>query len=154
MTSYKKAWMGCERKHNRLTTRTCPDNKKVVTSIKMLLHTESWSCSLFFRPLLGAYDKETVQNRNRISPKRARPLNRYPQSLETPIRGFPKIKKSFWGGPYNVDYNILGSMLGPPYLGKLPKKPQEPQPPPSRPRVRAAQAAPAMALGTGLGFRV
>ena len=24
------------------------------------------------------------------------------------------------GGPYNKDYNILGSILGSPYLGKLP----------------------------------
>ena len=27
---------------------------------------------------------------------------------------------TIFGGPYNKDYNILGSILGSPYLGKLP----------------------------------
>ena len=36
-------------------------------------------------------------------------------------RGFPKLGAPFFGGgPYNKDYRILGSMLGSPYLGKLP----------------------------------
>ena len=33
---------------------------------------------------------------------------------------FPKIRGTFLGGPHNKDYNILGSILGPPYFGKLP----------------------------------
>ena len=36
------------------------------------------------------------------------------------IGGFSKISGAFWGGPYNKDNNILGSILGSPYLGKLP----------------------------------
>ena len=32
---------------------------------------------------------------------------------------FPKLGVPF-GGPYNKDYKILGSILGSPYLGKLP----------------------------------
>ena len=38
-------------------------------------------------------------------------------------RGFPKIRGTFLGGPYNKDYSILGSTLGSPYLGKLPQTP-------------------------------
>ena len=34
--------------------------------------------------------------------------------------GFPKIRVTFLGGPHNKDYSILGSILGPPYLRKLP----------------------------------
>ena len=34
--------------------------------------------------------------------------------------GFPKIRGTILGGPYNKDCNILGSVLGSPYLGKLP----------------------------------
>ena len=41
------------------------------------------------------------------------------------MRGSPKnngkIMVTFWG-PHNKDYNILGSILGSPYSGKLPKK--------------------------------
>ena len=37
-----------------------------------------------------------------------------------PIWGFPKIKGTLFGGPNNKDYNILGSILGSPYFGKLP----------------------------------
>ena len=33
--------------------------------------------------------------------------------------GFPKLWVLF-GGPHNKDYNILGSILGSPYFGKLP----------------------------------
>ena len=35
------------------------------------------------------------------------------------IWGFPKLGVPFWA-PYNKDYNISGSVLGFPYLGKLP----------------------------------
>ena len=31
--------------------------------------------------------------------------------------GFPKIRGTFWGGPYNKDYSNLGSILGPLILG-------------------------------------
>ena len=31
----------------------------------------------------------------------------------------PKIRGTFFGGPYNEDYSILGSILGSPYFGKL-----------------------------------
>ena len=34
----------------------------------------------------------------------------------------PKIRGTFFGGPYSKDYSILGSILGSPYLGKLPFK--------------------------------
>ena len=34
--------------------------------------------------------------------------------------GVPKIGGTFFGGPYNKDYSILGSILGYPDLGKLP----------------------------------
>ena len=34
--------------------------------------------------------------------------------------GFPKLGAPFFGGPYNKDYNMLVSILGSPYLGKLP----------------------------------
>ena len=33
--------------------------------------------------------------------------------------GFPKLGVSF-GGPYNKDYSILGSIMGYPNFGKLP----------------------------------
>ena len=36
------------------------------------------------------------------------------------IWGFPKIRGTLFGGPYNKDYNIWGSILGYPYFGKLP----------------------------------
>ena len=36
------------------------------------------------------------------------------------IWGFPKIRGTFVGGPYNKDYSILVSILGSPYFGKLP----------------------------------
>ena len=32
---------------------------------------------------------------------------------------FPKLGAPFWGDPYNKDYSILESILGPPYFGKL-----------------------------------
>ena len=34
--------------------------------------------------------------------------------------GFPKIRGSLLGNPYNKDYSILGSILRYPYFGKLP----------------------------------
>ena len=34
--------------------------------------------------------------------------------------GFPNIRGTFLGGPYNKDCSIWGSMLGHPHLGKLP----------------------------------
>ena len=34
--------------------------------------------------------------------------------------GFPKIRGTFLGSPYNKDYTVFGSILGPRYLGKLP----------------------------------
>ena len=37
-----------------------------------------------------------------------------------PILGFPKIRGTFFGGPINKDYSILGSILGSHYFGKLP----------------------------------
>ena len=36
------------------------------------------------------------------------------------IWGFPKIRRTFFGGPNIKDYNILGSILRSPYCGKLP----------------------------------
>ena len=36
------------------------------------------------------------------------------------IWGFPKTKGYHFEGPKNKDYSILGSILGSPYLGKLP----------------------------------
>ena len=36
------------------------------------------------------------------------------------IWGFPKIRGNLFGGPYNKDYSILGSILGSPYFGELP----------------------------------
>ena len=41
----------------------------------------------------------------------------------TPIWGFPKVRGTFFGGPHNKDYSILGSILGSPLLGKLPYNP-------------------------------
>ena len=41
-------------------------------------------------------------------------------SEDNPISGFPKIRGTFFGGPHNKDYSILGSLLGSPYFGKLP----------------------------------
>ena len=43
--------------------------------------------------------------------------------------GFPEIRGTLFGGPYNKDYNIFGSILGSPDFGKLPSGlciPQEP----------------------------
>ena len=34
------------------------------------------------------------------------------------VLGFPKLGVPFWGS-HNKDYSILGSILGPPYFGKL-----------------------------------
>ena len=42
-----------------------------------------------------------------------------PKTLN-PKWGFPKIRGTLFGDPYNKDYNILGSILGSPYLRKLP----------------------------------
>ena len=45
-----------------------------------------------------------------------------PDSQKEPLArfgGFPKLGVPF-GGPHNKDYSILGSILGSPYLGKLP----------------------------------
>ena len=36
------------------------------------------------------------------------------------IWGFPKIRGTLFGDPHIKDYSILGSILGSPYLGKLP----------------------------------
>ena len=36
------------------------------------------------------------------------------------IWGFPKIRGTFLGLPYNKDYSIPGSTLGSPYSGQLP----------------------------------
>ena len=33
---------------------------------------------------------------------------------------FPKMRSTSLGAPNNMDYSILGSILGLPYLGKLP----------------------------------
>ena len=58
------------------------------------------------RPNLKAY----IQN-----------LSRKPKTLGLGcIWNFPKIKGTFWGGPYNKGYSILGSILGSPYFGKPP----------------------------------
>ena len=35
-------------------------------------------------------------------------------------RVFPKLREYLFRGPYSKDYNTFGSMLGPPYFGKLP----------------------------------
>ena len=32
--------------------------------------------------------------------------------------GFPKIRGTILGGPYNKDHSILGSILGSPYFGE------------------------------------
>ena len=42
------------------------------------------------------------------------------------FRGFPKLGVPF-GGPNNKDHNILGSILGSPYFGKLPFRALPPQ---------------------------
>ena len=36
--------------------------------------------------------------------------------------GFPRIRGTLFGGPYNKDYSILGSILGSPYFGKVPNE--------------------------------
>ena len=36
------------------------------------------------------------------------------------IWGFPRIRGTFFGGPYNKDYSRLGSIFGSPHFGKLP----------------------------------
>ena len=36
------------------------------------------------------------------------------------MRGFTKLGVPFLGGPYNKDHSIWGSILGSPYLGRLP----------------------------------
>ena len=38
----------------------------------------------------------------------------------TECGGFPKIKGTILGAPHNMDYSILGSILGSPYFEKLP----------------------------------
>ena len=38
----------------------------------------------------------------------------------SPISGFPKIRGTLLGGPYNKDCSIFGSILGSFYVGKLP----------------------------------
>ena len=40
------------------------------------------------------------------------------------IRGFTKIRGTLlaFGGPHNKDYSVLGSILGSPSSGKLPKR--------------------------------
>ena len=43
-----------------------------------------------------------------------------PKRLLKNMWGFPKIRGTLLGVPYNKDYSILGSILGSPYLGKLP----------------------------------
>ena len=41
--------------------------------------------------------------------------------------GFPKIRGTLFGSPYNKDYSILGSLLGPHYFGKLPNQAKFPK---------------------------
>ena len=41
-------------------------------------------------------------------------------SISSPRGGFPKLGDLF-GDPHNNPYNILGSILGSPYFGKLPR---------------------------------
>ena len=36
--------------------------------------------------------------------------------------GFPQVRATFLGGPYNKDYSISGSVFGSPCLWKLPKQ--------------------------------
>ena len=48
-----------------------------------------------------------------------------PKPRVTLIWGFPKIRGTLAGGPYNKDYNILESILGSPYFGKLPYTPKQ-----------------------------
>ena len=49
----------------------------------------------------------------------------FPSGAESPplqklIWGFPAIMATLFWGPHNKDYSILRSILGSPYLGKLP----------------------------------
>ena len=41
-------------------------------------------------------------------------------SLEIHVREFPQVRGTVLGGPNIKDYSILGSILGFPYLGKVP----------------------------------
>ena len=45
-----------------------------------------------------------------------------PKHLQSFTRGFPKIRGYPFGGPHKKDHNILGSILGSPFFGKLPHK--------------------------------
>ena len=47
----------------------------------------------------------------------------YTLNPTNPKWGFPKIRDTLFGGLHNKDYSILGSILGSPYLGKLPNHP-------------------------------
>ena len=42
------------------------------------------------------------------------------RNLTRVYMGVPKNYGYLFGGPYNKDYSILGSILGSPYFGKLP----------------------------------
>ena len=42
--------------------------------------------------------------------------------LSHAIWGFPKIRGTFFGGPYDKDHSILESILGSPNFGKLPNE--------------------------------
>ena len=40
--------------------------------------------------------------------------------LKGSMLGFPKIRGTFFGDPYKKDFDVLGSILGSPYFGKVP----------------------------------
>ena len=63
--------------------------------------------------------------------------------LDMADRGFPKLGIPF-RGPQNKDYSILGSILGSPYLGKLPDREF---------KTRCRPKAQVDSQSLGLGFR-
>ena len=53
------------------------------------------------------------------APEKDYSFDNNPHEVSTGFLGFPKNSYPF-GGPHNKDYGTWGSILGSPYLGKLP----------------------------------
>ena len=82
------------------------------------------TCFLVLLPLLGCLEPSSSHSCSEAVPDRFCKLflgsSRPPAHFSQTIWGFPKNKGTILGGPLDKDYSILGSMLGSPYLGKLP----------------------------------
>ena len=85
----------------------------VTTAITVTAQPNSFSPKLSKPQTANTSPQRKAENRFKTTP-----CNSAKGSDYRVYGGFPKIRVPF-GGPYNKDYSILGSILGSPYCGKL-----------------------------------